>query len=345
MKLVLKIAGGLAAALVLAVAGLFGVLLLEAERPARPVGLQQMAVPDPGRAPIQVTVFYPTTGKPRPAWLGGEMVHVAADGPMTAGVHPLVIISHGTAGSSMSHLDTALALAEAGYVVAAPMHTGDNFRDQSAVGGPDWMVDRTRHLARVGEFMLSGWTGRGQIDARRVGLFGYSAGATSALMALGGRPDFGATARLCQTRPEFICRIVKPGPIMRSAGPGAGPALPQARAAVIVAPGFGFAFEPAGLSKVTAPVQLWEGDQDVQLPLATNALAVRRLLPARPDFHLVRGAGHFSFLAPCGITKPLLPPMLCQDSEGFDRAQFHQAFNAQVVRFYDRSLASPGGAG
>ena len=38
----------------------------------------------------------------------------------------LVLISHGTSGSLSSHYDTALALAEAGFVVAALTYTGDN---------------------------------------------------------------------------------------------------------------------------------------------------------------------------------------------------------------------------
>ena len=37
---------------------------------------------------------------------------------------PLVVMSHGNGGVFDGHLDTASALAEAGFVVAAPTHTG-----------------------------------------------------------------------------------------------------------------------------------------------------------------------------------------------------------------------------
>jgi predicted dienelactone hydrolase len=47
---------------------------------------------------------------------------------------PLVLISHSTAGSEASHYDTALALADEGFVAAALTHTGDNYMDQSYVG-------------------------------------------------------------------------------------------------------------------------------------------------------------------------------------------------------------------
>ena len=47
---------------------------------------------------------------------------------------PLVLISHGTAGSEASHYDTALALADEGFVAATLTLTGDNYMDQSYVG-------------------------------------------------------------------------------------------------------------------------------------------------------------------------------------------------------------------
>src|SRR3546814_8404101 len=89
----------------------------------------------------------------------------------------------------MSHVDTALALAEAGFVVAAPTHTGDNFRDDSAVGTSDWLVDRSRHISRVTDFMTDSWTNHARLDGERVGVFSLSAGATTALIVMGGRSE------------------------------------------------------------------------------------------------------------------------------------------------------------
>jgi predicted dienelactone hydrolase len=105
---------------------------------------------------------------------------------------------------------------------------------------------------------------------------------------------------------------------------------PRIAAAVIVAPGIGFAFEPAGLAAVQAPVQLWAGGADDTVPAASNADLVRRLLPRAPEFHEVDGAVHYSFLAPC---TPQSPPMLCQDRPGFDRAAFHRELNQAVIGF------------
>ena len=104
---------------------------------------------------------------------------------------------------------------------------------------------------------------------------------------------------------------------------------------MVAAPGLGFTFEPAGLSAVRAPVQLWSGAADQTVPYATNAGVVRRLLPTAPDFHAVAGASHYAFLAPCGL---IGPPAICRDPGGFDRAAFHKKFNTVVVAFFSAHL-------
>jgi pimeloyl-ACP methyl ester carboxylesterase len=88
---------------------------------------------------------------------------------------------------------------------------------------------------------------------------------------------------------------------------------------------------PAGLTRVTMPVQLWRADEDEILPAPDDADAVRRALPRPPEFHAVRGAGHFDFLVPC--TAADIAPKICRSRPGFDRAAFHHVFNARLVRF------------
>ena len=335
MKWVLRILGGIVGLCVVLVAALAISQFASALRPSRPVGFQQIMVADPGRAPIPVSIWYPTDAKPGFVLLGSTGQRVASGGPVTGDRLPIVIISHGTGGGAVSHIDTAMALAEAGFVVAAPTHPGDNFRDRSAVGTTDWLVDRSRHLRRVTDFMLAGWAGRSHLDQGRVGVFGFSAGATTALIAAGGVPDLGRIAAQCADHPEFVCRLRKAGPAPASPDPSQWTHDPRIAAAVVAAPGLGFTFAPAGLSAVRAPVQLWSGAADETVPYATNAGIVRRLLPTAPDFHNVAGASHYAFLAPCGI---IGPPAICRDEAGFDRAAFHRSFNEAVVAFFKARL-------
>lgn len=275
-----------------------------------PVSVRQTSVADPGHAPIPVAIWAPAAGT----------------------ALPLIIISHGTGAGLLSHIDTAQALAGAGFVVVALMHPGDNFQDEAVVGRPEWFADRSRHVGRTIDFMFTAWEGRARLTPDRVGIFGFSAGATTALISIGGVPDLGRVPAHCARAPEFVCRLMAP--------PGTSAGFVRDRriaAAVIAAPGLGFAFAPSGLAGVRVPVQLWTGDADRTVPTETNAAVVRRLLRGPVDFHRVAGAAHLSFLAPCG---PDGPPQICQDGEGFDRAAFHRELNRSMIEFFRGHLTS-----
>lgn len=338
MKKLLKVLGFLAAAVVATVAGVAILQVVTAERPSRPVAIDQVAVRAPGQRPVMVTLVYPTRSKPRLVWTGAGFTLISPRGEMAPGRRPLIILSHGTGASPLSHIDTALKLAEAGYVVAAPLHGGDNFADQSAVGGPDWIQGRARDLATTADFLLGRWDRRAGLDSGRVGVFGFSAGGVTALVAVGAKPDLSLVGPHCAQRPEFVCQLYGKSAAAAPGGP-AWTVTPVIRAAVIVAPGLGFTLPPERLSGVAVPVQLWQGEADVNVPPATNAEVVRQGLKSPVDYRLTPGAGHFSFLAPCTLAaKVLMPRMLCADRPGFDRAAFHRRFNAAVVAFFDRSL-------
>ena len=100
---------------------------------------------------------------------------------------PLVVMSHGAGGSFQDHYDTALALAEAGFVVAAVTHTGDNYRDQSGFAR---IENRPRHIKVLIDYMLALSPQRDRLDPMRIGIFGFSAGGFTVLVAIGGVPDF-----------------------------------------------------------------------------------------------------------------------------------------------------------
>jgi predicted dienelactone hydrolase len=330
---------GIVVALVVAVAGVCGYAIATGLRADHPVGFEVVSVADPKGAPLQVAIWYPTQARAWPS-LQGLIVQWVATGAAVDGTrHPLVIISHGMAGSLASHADTALALADAGFVVAAPLHTGDNYKDQSAIGKPPWFVDRARHVHLTISYMLDAWRERARIDADKIGVFGFSAGGTTALIAIGGQPDLDSIAEHCAKAPEFACQLWR----SRKTGFSGGYDFihdPRIKAAVVIAPGMGFAFSPYGLGGVRVPVQLWNGADDVNVPPASNAVVVRRELGRRAEWHLVPNAGHFSFMVPCGLTGLIAPKPLCSERPGFDRAEFHKTFNAAVVGFFRERLAA-----
>jgi predicted dienelactone hydrolase len=320
----------------------FVVVMLGA-MPALAAGFEQIMVPDPAGAPLEVGIWYPSEAPAAPQRLGLFEQTVAERGAVAGRDLPLIVISHGTGGSFEGHYDTALALAEAGFVVAAVTHTGDNYRDRSQSTRLD---NRPRHVKVVIDYMLASWEHHAVLDPARVGIFGFSAGGFTALVAIGGTPDLRNVAPYCDAHPdEWACRMLKDYKADPSAnGPRAEADWvhdPRIVAAVIAAPAVGYAFLAEGLSAITVPIQLWRGDSDEILPQPNYAQAVYDRLPVKPDYHVVANAGHFAFLAPCSPALAATVPEICRDPQGFDRAAFHREFNAAVVAFFKANIFKP----
>jgi predicted dienelactone hydrolase len=204
-----------------------------------------------------------------------------------------------------------------------------------------FLADRPRAVHAVIDFMLASWSGRAAIDVDEVGVFGFSAGGFTALVAAGGVPDLSRVRPFCAGHPDtFTCRLVAAhaAEIARPVPAADWIADPRIKAAVIAAPAVGFAFTRAGLAKVSIPIQLWRAEDDHILPSPDYADAVRDALPHLPEYHIVAGADHFDFLAPCSDSLAVVAPEICQEHGGFDRMVFHAAFNQEVVRFFSQAL-------
>lgn len=334
MKRLLKIVAAVVLLLVVAVAAFVGSLFVGAATPPKPVGFQEVIVPDTSDKPLAVGIWYPTDSSPGRSLIGLSAQRVATNGNVSGHDLPLVIISHGNGGLFSSHSDTALALAADGFVVAAVTHTGDNVNDQSYVGTQRWLIDRSRHVHVVLDYMLRDWAASKQVDPAHVGIFGFSAGATTALLSVGATLDFGRLTEVCKARPEFACTLWKQLPTSNVAA-DTWVHDDRFKAAVIAAPGYGFAFDPASLSNISLPVQLWNGSDDKNVPYASNEAIVRQRLARPPEYHSVPNAGHFAFLAPC---PSWLLPVICKDDSRFDRADFHREFNDSVRIFFRTSF-------
>jgi predicted dienelactone hydrolase len=324
----------------LVIPAVLSAILFVAAAHAGPVGFREVSVPDGADRPLRVGLWYPTDAAPSLQRFA-TFSQVVAPGAAVAGrALPLVVLSHGTGGWYGSHYDTALALAGAGFVVAAISHTGDTYDDHSRAAR---IWDRPRQVHRLIDFMMREWPEHVQLDAAQVGIFGFSAGGFTALVAAGGTPDFSKIPAHCAAHPDFYdSRLFTASNKQAGAGPARPPITfvhdPRVKAIVVAAPALGFTFAPGGLKAVTAEVQLWQAEDDHILPGGEYAPAVRDALPRPPEFHLVPHADHYDFLSPCSPQLAQIAPDICQSREGFDRGAFHLRFNAEVVRFFTRTL-------
>jgi predicted dienelactone hydrolase len=318
----------------------YAIILCCLGSPALAAGIQLLDS-DPGLAGA---IWYPCAGEPKHVALGGLAVAEdfglmgVKDCPVTGATLPLIIVSHGRTGWFGANHDTAEALADAGFVVAAINHPGDNGNDPSQRDSLSVLASRPADMIRLLDFMLSDWKDRAAIDHAKIGFFGFSAGAYTGLVLAGGNPDFRRIAPFCsESSKSRGCEQFRSGDI-----PANLPHEPRIRAAVLADTALNYMFTQEGLAGIQIPLLIWRSELGGGGVDPKNSALTANSLPSKPDVHVVP-AGHFTFLAPCSPQLAIAIPRICTDNPaGFDRAAFHREFNAGVVRFFREHLV--GGA-
>ena len=294
-----------------------------------------------GEYKVPVAVWYPSVA-PTESWRAGPYrINATRNAPPEPGRHPLVLLSHGSGGGEFGHADLAEALAQRGYVVAAPRHLGDSHDQPEGQGSDVQLIGRPWQAVATLDAVLADARLAPAIDAQRIGMAGFSAGGYTALVMAGARPELPLANAHCRAHPDnkVICpqgaatqrKITRPGWAL--------PSDRRVRAAVVMAP-FGIVFDAKGLADVTIPLRIYKASDDQVLRNAWNADAVLGMLPARTEHAELLG-GHYVFLAPCGDELKAAVPEICRDAPGVDRVALHTKLNAEIADFFDRTLTPP----
>lgn len=261
-------------------------------------------------------VMYPSDAAERTVALPPYTAEVAMDAPPVASAHPLVVVSHGTGSWHLVHRTLAAHLARNGFVVALPVHPGDNREDSTSVGTPGNLSERPRHLRLLADHLASDDL-LGPHLSGRMAVIGHSMGGGTVLALAGGRPS---------TLPHE-----EPGGAARPVGVEPDP---RVAALVLLAPATAAFRGEGALAGVAIPVLMLTGERD-EVTTGTHAEIVARGLPAGTalEHHVIANAGHNSFLSPYPeeMTGPGYPASL--DPEGFDRRAFHGWMQTEILRF------------
>ena len=265
-------------------------------------------------------VLYPTGTLGRPEPIGPYTLDVALNAPIQPGPFPLVLISHGTGGTPLTHRLLAHFLARRGFVVGLPRHHANHRDDNSWHNTPDNLVARPHHLALAIDGLLAEFGVALRPDW--VALIGHSLGGYTALALAGGQPG-SLPHEHADGTPQLI------------------PVAPDARvrALVLLAPATVWYRAAAALREVRVPILLLMGDKDEWTPdfhaqIVLNGVADRQQVQLR----IIENAGHYSFFSPFPPerTGPAFPPS--QDPPGFDRAQFQGELQAEILEFLLQQL-------
>ncbi|GAB3850947.1 hypothetical protein GCM10028822_16990 [Hymenobacter terrigena] len=265
-------------------------------------------------------VLYPSSMPGRSEAIGPYTLDVALDAPIEPGPFPLVLISHGTGGTPLTHRLLAHFLARNGFVVGLPWHHANHRDDNSWHNTPDNLVARPRHLSLAIDGLLAEFGAALRPDW--VALIGHSLGGYTALALAGGQPGSLPATPAGGT----------PQPI---------PVVPDARvrALVLLAPATVWYRAADALRNVRVPILLMMSEKDEWTPdfhaqIVLNGVADRRQVQHR----IIANAGHYSFFSPFPPerTGPAFPPS--QDPPGFDRLQFQTELQAEILQFLLQQL-------
>ncbi len=288
------------------------------------VGVTTIEAPDPGdgRA-LPIEVWYPAlpeAGAPVASYVLSVGALELADVPSPLGAvrdavtdlrgapHPVVVFSHGFGGVRFQSVYLTEFLATHGFVVAAPDHVGNTFRELIATANavPAAVAARLRpeDVSRTLDVLLERaddpddalWL---TSDPERVGVAGHSFGAFTALRIAGATIDVAAAAATCLADPGALtCDGWADADVPASARDDRFiAALPQAPGGADVV-GTGFA-------SVAVPTMIQGGTLDQTTPFAEEAAAPYASLPSPAMLLAIDGAGHFTFSDMCALVETI----------------------------------------
>jgi predicted dienelactone hydrolase len=151
-----------------------------------------------------VYLWYPSATAARRHDYNGQIGHVAAEGVVAKGTHPLILFSHGFLGAADQTIFLMEELARHGYIVAAVNHAdASTTRRAKPVAWPNFVdakswdekkyLDRKEDLVALLDHLLAlhhqrGAPLHGRIDEGAIGAAGDSLGGYTVLGLVGARP-------------------------------------------------------------------------------------------------------------------------------------------------------------
>lgn len=336
---------------------------------AAQVGVTERRIGD-----LEFTLVYPTTATSSPTTFGPVTLDVAVDAPPSPGRRRLVVLSHGTGGSALTDHTLARALVQEGFVVAQPLHRGDNFRDTRDAGLKAF-ERRPREVTTLLDVLSADPQWGAHLALDRVGVHGMSAGGVTGLSLAGavwralnliqhclehGEDDVGFCLQGATTPDQRAARLASFGSVRGvpeaylpptltawhggqtpSAGVASDPRPDPRIAAVTLAVPVAAIFSADSLAGIRIPVGLVSAGRDqVLLPRfhSQHVLAHCKTCTWLMD---LPGAGHFDVLSPW--PEPIARAVAAAQvrgglpEPGFDAAQRDEA-NRRVARFMREHL-------
>lgn len=298
-------------------------------------------VADHRAVPLQTTLYFAAEEGGTPEHYGGNIIFqgrdLRRDAPPEHRRAPLIVVSHGSGGSTRGLAWLGAGLAERGAIVLMLNHPGSTSGD-SIPSQTVFLDRRAQDLTAALDHILADPAWSDRIDPARISALGFSLGGATVLQLAGARFDRARYQAFCIRYGAWAtaCDWMQSDGLSLDAWPESAEAdVRDRRVSRVLAidPAFGHAWQAQSLPDVEVPVQLINlGDTSLEsgwfgvgVGPDTSDL-VGRLPDARYD--VIADAWHFSFLAECTFFAPLLvwimgEDPICSDPWGSNRGRVH----------------------
>jgi predicted dienelactone hydrolase len=286
-----------------------------------------------------LAIWYPAGRAPSELQYGPWTIKAARNARELPGRFPLILISHDSPGTRFSHHGSADTLAKNGFVVAALTHHGDNMDDMSHLFTLEQLHSRAVQIRAALDILLSHPDTHSFIDPRRIGIVGFGAGGTVALLLGGARLDGRDWPMYCG-KAEADDPYCSPWISARMSVLAASLPLPRplmdmrVNTVAAVAPAYGMLFTQASLAELRIPTLILRAENDRVNRFPLHADAIKQAMSHTSDYAVITEADSASLMSACPPSILHDLPELCSKVSMEKRTHIHHQLNIYLTRFF-----------
>jgi predicted dienelactone hydrolase len=267
---------------------------------------------------------------------------------------PLILLSHGTGGSTLMMAWLGASLASHGFIAVAVNHPGNNALEPYTVEGFSLWQERAKDLSTLLDLLIAEPTFGPRVDSARIGAAGFSLGGFTVIELAGGLGELSRYQEFCNSpRKDGMCvdpiefpELLAKATELSKTNPEFQTALregakshrdPRVHAILAIAPALGPAFAVESLQKIAIPTAIIAGTADTTVPPDTSAKFFAAHIPGA-KLTLFTGVAHYTFLATCAEFGRRNRPELCLDPAGVLRDDIHKQTSDLAFSFFSSNL-------